>query len=249
MALPPIVVSLYPNVPQLPGVPQLVRSPLFPPSPAPTLGSGQAQSTLATSANNQTPTWGICDSSLNPVVTPDSILNFGQRNEARISNFPVQDGGFSSFNKVFLPFELSVGMSKGSDLAGREQFLSDIETVFRSYGLFTILTPEKTYTNCNVHRYEVGRRDSKAAYFLTDVEVFFTQIVQVSAQYSTTTANTQNAQNPASVSPVNQGSVQAKPVDDPFDLTAGTGPANTVFSSIGPPSTELFPVTNQFGGH
>lgn len=237
MALPIIVVSLYPNVPRLPGVPQLVRSPLFPPSPAPTLGSGPA-STLNAAASSQTAIWGICDSDLNPIVTPDSILNFGHRPQARISNFPVQEGGFANYNKVYLPFELSVGMSKGSTLEDRQDFLNDIEAAFQSLALLTVLTPERSYLSVNVHRYEVQRRDKDAACFLTDVEVFFTQVNEVTAQYSTTAANTQNAQVPASQPPVNQGGVQAKPVDNPFDLSSG--PGNMVFSSLSPPNLSVF---------
>jgi hypothetical protein len=246
MALTPLVVSLYPNVPQLPGVPQLVRSALFPASPGPTLGTGPAQDQLSAAANNQTPAWWICDADLNPVITPDSILSFGHRPQARISNFPVQAGGFANYNKVFLPYEISVGMSKGGGVGDRVQFLADLETLYKSLALYTILTPERSYSSCNIHRYEVQRHDEKAAYFLTDVEVFFTQIIEVQSQYTTTAVNTQNAQVPAALPPVNQGGVQPQPAvpalfnnpgQQPFVL--GTDP-NAVFGTLSPPNLNVF---------
>jgi hypothetical protein len=244
MSLANIVVSLYPNVPDLPGVPQLNRSPDFPTDDAPTLGTPAAQDSLWQSSN-QAPAWGIVDSDLNLVLSPDSVLDFDNRNEWRISNFPVQAGGFASYNKVTVPFEVSVRMSKGGGVGDRAQFLSDLNNIAQSLALYTILTPERSYSNCNITRYEVSRRGVAGAYFLTEVDVFFVQIIQVTAQYTTTAASTQNAQNPASVPPVNQGIVQPKAPwpaipnqfgSPPFVL--GTDP-NTVFSTLGGGPTSI----------
>jgi len=242
MPLVPITVSLYPNVPMLPGVPQLVRSPLFPPSPAPTLGTAQ-QDALGAGAG-QAPAWGIFDASFNAVLVPDSFLDFDQRAEYRISNFPVQAGAFASYNKVTLPQEVSVRMAFGQDLQARSNFLSTLDTLSASLDLYTINTPERGYDNCNITRYEVTRRGKDGAFFLTEIDVFFIQIIQVTAQYSSTAANTQNAQQPVSKPPVNQGGVQpsvfnaggANGLSQPFVL--GT-PTSSLYQSLGPPASGL----------
>lgn len=238
MPLATITVSLYPNVPQLPGVPQLVRSPLFPPSPAPTLGTAQ-QDALGSGAN-QAPAWGILDSDLNPVLTPDSFLDFDQRADYRISNFPVQAGGFASYNKVTLPQEVSVRMAFGQGVGDRAQFLATLDTLSKSLDLYTILTPERSYTNCNITRYEVTRRGKDGAFFLTEIDVYFIQIIQVTAQYSSTAANTQNAQQAVSQPPVNQGAVQPRAPPSAFDIgglsqpfVLGT-PTSSLYQSLGP---------------
>jgi hypothetical protein len=234
MTLPIIVVPLYPNVPNLPGVPQLLRNPLFPASPAPTLGTPAAQDSLWQASQMQA-AWGIYDSTgTTLVVTPDSVLDFDNRNEWRVSNFPIQAGGFASYNKVTVPFEVSVRMSKGGSVSDRTAFLNQIKAIASDTNLYTILTPEQTYQNCNITRYEVSRRGASGAFFLTEVDVFFVQIIQVTAQYSNASQLTQNAQNPASVSYLSQGAVQPGTFNlggqQPFIL--GTDP-NTVFSTLG----------------
>jgi hypothetical protein len=246
MALVTISVPLFPNVPMLPGVPQLLRSALFPPSPFPTLGAGPQSNALGASANHA-PAWGILDSDLNPVLTPDSILDFDQRAEYSVSNFPVQAGGFASYNKVTLPQELVLRMSKaGTGVGDRAQFLATLHTLSRSFDLYTIITPERSYANVNITRYEVSRRREAGAYFLTEVDVFFIEIRQVTAQYSTTStaANTQNAQQAVSKPATNSGMVQPKAPwpaipnqFGPKPFVLGTDP-NAVFSTLGP-STQL----------
>jgi len=208
---PPIIVGLYPDVPFVRGVPQLRRSP--------TAAQIQALAFATVAITGRlwyvtqaAPKWGIFNAQNQPVVTPDSVLDFSFRNEYRVSDFPVQEGAFASYNKVATPFDIVVRMSKGRDLDARANFLRQCDTVLKSLELYSILTPERTYQNCNVTRIEVTRRGSEGAYFLTDVDVYFREIRQVAAQYSTTVAATQNAQQPSALPPVNQGVVQPAPL-------------------------------------
>lgn len=204
MPLPIIPVSPFPNVPQLPGVPQLVRSLLFPPTPAPQLG--QTASTALWVASQHLPVWGVFDSAGIQVLNPDNIIAFDNRNEWRIPDYPIQAGSFASYNKVIIPSENSLRFTKGGSQADRASFLRQIADIAGDLNLYTIRTPEVTYASVNVMRYEVTRRGSGGAYYLTEVDVYFRQINQVAAQYSTTT--TANAQNPAAKPAVNQGQVQ-----------------------------------------
>lgn len=209
-----IVVPPFPNVPQMPGVPQLVRSFSAPASLPPSLGT-QAQSSLwaATKAS----TWGVFDSSGNKVLDPDSVLDFDDRNEWRMSDYTVQANanntgtGFGTFNKVTLPPENSLRFSKGGSLSDRTDFLNQIEAIAGDTNFYTIITPERSYVNRNITRYEVTRRGASGAYFLCEVDVFFRKIPVAQAVYSSTGANTANAQNAAALPPTNQGNVQATP--------------------------------------
>ena len=228
MSLIPIAIAIFPNVPQLAGVPQLNRSPLFPPSPAPTLGTAQ-QGALSQSSGSA-PAWGILDSDLNPLITPDSFLDFDNRSDSRVSNFPVQAGGFASYNKVQLPFEVSVRVSIGKGVGDRAQFLATLEQLKQSLTMCTVITPERSYANCNIDRYEVTRRGSSGAFFLQEVEIFFSQIIQVTAQYSTTAAATQNAQVPAAQPPINQGVVQPAAPSSAVTTSISKNP-NILFST------------------
>lgn len=197
----------FPNVPKLPGVPQLPRSLSFPAGPPPALGLPVAIGRLWQSLF-ATPQWGIYDSENNLRLRPDSILDMGYRLESNVSDFPVQGGTFASYNKVEMPYDFSLRVVKGGSQQDRANFLSDCEFLARSLSLFTILTPERTYTDANITRLEVQRRGAGGAYFLSEVDLYFKQVRQVAAQYTTYAANTQEAQEPGAQPPTNQGRVQ-----------------------------------------
>jgi hypothetical protein len=206
MPQPIIPVSLYPNVPNLPGVPQLVRSGLNQPPNNVSLGP-QIQSTLGGSVQSG-PTWQILDANFNPVIVPDSFLNFDARKEWKLSDYPVQAGSFSSYNKVIVPFETSVRFSKGGNLSARAAFLQSIDDISGDTNLYTVVTPEKSYPSVNITRNEITRRGAEGAFFLCEVDVFFRQILESAAQYSSTAANTSNAQDPAAIGAQNLGNLQ-----------------------------------------
>lgn len=209
MPLPNIQVPQFPNVPMAPGVPQLLRSSTAAPIPAAPPVLQPALNGALWQAAQSDPVWGVFDSDNNPVLTPDSIIDFSNRQEYRISDFPVQQGQFASYNKVRLPFDIAIKMTSGGTVSDRTQFLSEVDQVAASTDLYMIVTPEKTYFGVNATHVEVTRRGKDGAFWLDDVEVHFRQIVQVTAQYSTTTIQpTENAQNPAAVPAINAGQVQ-----------------------------------------
>ena len=207
MPLPIIPVPQFPFVPALAGVPQLVRRLLDTPPNTVSLGTGALQRQLAAAQQNVFP-WGVFDDTGAQVLKPDSILNLDNRNEWKISDYPVQVGSFASYNKVVVPFDLSLRFSKGGDLGQRAAFLKSIDDIASDTKLYAIVTPERTYLDVNITRYEVTRRGAEGAYFLCEVDVYFRQILQVTPQYSSTAANTSNAQNPAAQPAVNQGNLQ-----------------------------------------
>ena len=198
VALPP-----FPNVPALPGVPQLARSLLFAVSSPPTVGTPATAGAIWQSTQ-AAPVWGVFDQDGNQVVVPDSVMDFGYRQEYKVSNYPVQQGQFATYNKVLLPYESSLVLTKGGNLASRTAFLQTIDALTSSLNLYNIRTPEKTYTNVNCTRAELSRRGAgNATYF--DVELFFIQVVEVTSQYSATS----NASVPSALPPANNGNTTA----------------------------------------
>jgi hypothetical protein len=200
-----VEIPQFPNVANLPGVPQLARSLLIQASAPPTLGFA-ANPDVLWQATQAAPVWGVFDSDGNQVVVPDSVVDFGWRAENRVPNFPVQAGQFSTYNRVGLPFESSVTLSKGGDLVARSVFLAQIDALVAqsNINLYTIRTPEKSYVDVTVTRAELSRRGKDNAYFF-DVELYFVQVNQVDAQYSTAVTPTADASEPSAVPPVNQG--------------------------------------------
>jgi hypothetical protein len=243
----------FPNVPRLPGVPQLNRSLQFPAGPPPQLGGVIALGRLLL-AFLSPPLWGIYrDTSADPVgtsadidpdtglpfpevtvnssnpavVVPDSFREFSYRSEYAVSDFPVEQGGFASYNKVAAPYEIMVRMTKGGSLKNRTDFLNSIERIAGDTNLYKIVTPERTYLQVNITRFEVARREAPGAYFLSEVDLFFREIRQVQSQYSVSATNTQNALAPGAQPTVNTGTVQPLPV--PGNIAAAVAavpPAN-----------------------
>jgi hypothetical protein len=221
----------FPNVPKLPGVPQLARSNLFPAAPPAIINLGLGLGALGVrlwEAFFAQPQWAIYKAlppdtkdaegittvtSVGrrvPVVVPDSFGEFGYRNEPTVSDFPIQDGAFANYNKVANPYEVVVRLYKGGTKQARKEFLDSIVAIVDTLDLYDIITPEQTYLNVNVVRYELSRRGARGAYFLSEVDLFFRQIRQVTATYTNTGAATQNAQNPSAEPVINTGTVQAQ---------------------------------------
>lgn len=225
----------FPNVPNLPGVPQVRRAAgALAATVAPVLGTAAAIGALWRALFTR-PVWGVYKQEpetetqdgietvtvvgdQRPVVSADSVLDFGYENESDLANYPVQDGSYASYNEVNLPPEISVRLSKGGSEADRTEFLNQIHGLFATLQLYKIITPERTYSRVRPLRFEMTRRERKGAYFLTEVDLYFREIRTVTAQYTTTSVTTQNARN-ASAAPVNnRGTVNGQPVTSPPTL-------------------------------
>lgn len=209
---------IFPDVPPFPGVPQLARLP----------GAVYAGITIATNALQSTlwqasqapPAWGVFDSQGNAVISPDSILDFDNENEWSISTFPVQDGAFASYNKVIVPFEITLRMTKGGTQTDRERFLAQVQAIAGDTNLYTIVTPEYSYQNCNIRKYSNTRRGVQGAFFFAEIDIHFIAINQVASQYTSTQVNTANAADPTAAGAVNQGTVNPQPITPSASLAA-----------------------------
>lgn len=207
----------FPNVPQLPGVPQVLRSLQFPSTLPPGLGTAVALKALW-SALTVKPQWGVYDKNGKLMVEPDTIRDFGHHMESGLANYPMQRGSFANYNKVASPFEVVLRMSKGSTLGARSAFIATLTAMQADLELYTILTPERSYFNCNILRVETNRRSVQGAYLLADVDVFFQEIREVNVSYSTSAA-----QDPSAHPVTAQGNVLSSAPPVSFDVATAPG--------------------------
>lgn len=219
----------FPDVPKLPGVPQLPRPGNLPASPPLIVQLGIAGLQIFRAFATR-PVWGIFkNTNATPVVTtdengiqtvlvtppntvpvvlPDSVMELGYKNEWNVPSYPVENGGFTNYNKVNNPYEVTLRMTKGGSTSDRSDFLESIEKIAGSLNLYEVRTPEKTYGNANVIRFEYSRIGAKGAFFL-EVDVVLREIRLTQSAYSTTAAATVNAKNPSAAPTQNQGATQA----------------------------------------
>jgi len=223
----------FPNVPAVSGVPALPRI---------AGASGQAQAALgilqgalwkAASGQKQ---WGIFDSkgkalgSTGALSTAASIaksvLGFGSTQstvsvdylkESKVSDFPVEKGGFASYNKVEAPANPIVTLCFSGSESEAGAFLTAIDAACKSTELYSVVTPEARYIDHAIERYNYQRRHDRGASILV-VELSLKEVRTVSAQYTKAPGKTQisDPKSPAAAPAVDAGKVQ--PAEPPKSL-------------------------------
>lgn len=170
----------FPDVPNVAGVPALLRS-----ATVPTPDAILSSVTGSVSDSVLGPVvWGIYDEDGNKVLDPDTFLGIDYRNDSRVSNYPQEQGAFASYNKVETPFDCRVSMAIGSDKAARTAFLDTLEALRKGLDLLTIVTPEVSYPSANLTTYSYRRTATNGVSMLT-VELDFTEVrVTATAEFS-----------------------------------------------------------------
>ena len=195
------------NIPPFPGVPAVPRDPAALNQLGEQLLTGDVFGVLL---NIFAPLWGIFQSNSNTrVVTPDNVTEIDFNGEFDIPNFKIEEGQFASFNKVTLPFDVMIQMTKGGTYAERQKFLEDLDSIAPGTELYDVVTPEKTYSLVTVAHYDYRRTSIRGVALIT-ANVYLQQISSqgVTSTYSTTSPPNANAQNPSAQGVTHNGNVQ-----------------------------------------
>lgn len=191
---------IFPDVPNTPGVPAVNRNSTN--QGETTQAKASADSPAVVSQAAQTSQWGIFDSSGANVLNPDSVVSLDDfMHEFRLSTFPIEQGSFSTFNKVATPFEGRFIFNKGGPLSDRTAFLQALETIVGDVNLYTLATPEISYPNVNIPRYRYRRR-SDNGFQLISVEITCQEVRVAAAPAFSNTAD------PTAQTPTTTGAVQ-----------------------------------------
>lgn len=168
-------------------------------------------------------------SAIQSVISFDSVVSFGFVKESEISDYPVEAGGFQTYNKVERPSDIKMTLALGgnftlsnivsavesgsiggafSSLTGttaRTKFLNQIEAAQKSVALLNVVTPDKTYQSLNITHVDYDRTAAAGAKLL-QVDL---RLEQVRTSASASFSNTQSA---TSAAPENAGPVQSGPL-------------------------------------
>ena len=158
-------------MPNVPGVPALLRSATVPTKGQLLNGALGAVAEFLFGKNM----WGVYDAKGNLAIDADSFLSIDYQNGSRISNAPQEKGTFASYNKVANPYDCSVVLAIGADKAARTKFLSRLEDIGNSVELYTVVTPERTYTNATLESYTY-KREATNGVTLIKAQLNFVQI-------------------------------------------------------------------------
>ena len=156
----------YPDVPDAAGVPPVLR----------TINAVEDSLVLLTADSDllfeafAPPVWGLFANDGSPAVVADSVISVDYRKEFRISDFPIEQGGFASYNKVQVPADVRITFAQGDGEDDRAVFLAAVASAVSSLNLLTVITPEASYQNMNPVHYDYRRSvRSGAALLLVDI--------------------------------------------------------------------------------
>ena len=163
---------------------------------------------------SSTPQWGIFLDGL-PVIAAENTISFEYKQDFPVSDYPVEDGGFQSYDKVQLPGDIRMRFSCGGSVEDRQNFLASIDAVMNTTDLYDVVTPEAVYLSYNfVHR--DFRRTAQNGVGLIVVDIWLTEI------RVTSTATFTNTQQPGNAGQQNIGNQQPQTPDATFDQRFST---------------------------
>lgn len=226
----------YPNVPKSEGVPPVKRDASNPGTETEAALTGDGDEIAVQGLKD----WGIYTKDGGKALDPDTIMSIGYNAEHRIADFPIEEGGFESYDKVAMPFETRVVMTKGGKSEDRRAFLAAVEDLRTDREVYSVATPERTYLSANIARVTVDRSREQGGGLIT-VEIALVEI------RATATVTFSKSKDPAGADTQSLGSVQAKEADTsvaqrveqkaqaptaPAEKLANARPAFTLPSSI-----------------
>lgn len=129
--------------------------------------------------------WGIVNEFGIPILLADSVLGMSHDAGASISNLPIEQGSFASYNKVNNPSMATVQMAKSSGGSlSRGLFLTQLETLLKSTLKFHIITPEYVYMNYQIIGTNLARTASEGTTLLK-VNLDLQEVLEAKVQYDT----------------------------------------------------------------
>jgi hypothetical protein len=118
------------NVPRVPGVPSVLFAPVS--GLLPLLTSDAASLFAGSSLDRQ---WGIFLGGA-PVIVADTVIGFDYRQQWALSDYPVERGGFETYDKVATPFDGRLRFAAGGSAANRAALLASLEAIAGDLNLY-----------------------------------------------------------------------------------------------------------------
>ena len=190
----------FPSVPLTEGVPNLARSAnsllqtTGATGHAMGLTGGLAGTFLGQYLNSMlAPTYALIDSKGKKVIQPDGPGEFEMKGDSSVSTYPVEEGGFQSYNKVLAPEDLNLSLlCGGQGPMSREAFLSACAKLKSDPVVIKLVTPDRVfpYVTCTGMSY---KKSARSGVTLLSVSLTFKE-VRVVATASFPKAKTDSGQ-------------------------------------------------------
>ncbi len=142
------------------------------------------------------------------VIEPDSVLGISFRGEVRMSDYPVEQGAFASYNKVQVPEQIRLQLACEGRNMTRGDFLDQLEVMKKSTDLYDISTPDILYEGYTLSHFDF-QRTARNGVTLLRVDAWFEEVRQTAAAAYTANTSAVNSNSPSAANPVSLGTVSA----------------------------------------
>jgi hypothetical protein len=169
------------DIPNVPGVPSL------PSYSANNVALLVADGIAAFALSQFTSGWGIFYHDIPIQAFPyNSIVDFDYKQDFPVSDYQQEDGGFQSYDKVQLPFDVKVRVASGGTEIERQALLISVIAAANTLNLFDVQTPEFIYQNCCITHFDYKRQSHNGVGMIV-IDIWFIEIrITSTATLSTT---------------------------------------------------------------
>lgn len=151
------------------------------------------------------PLWGVFMGAT-PVILADTVTEMGYKQDWAIADYPVERGGFETYDKVNTPFVVHLQFATGGTEDRRRAMLNSFAAIGDTLTLFNVVTPEMVYIGVNLQSYNY-RRATKNGVGLMIVNAVFLEIREEGS------TDFKNARSPSGFAAAQAGNVQSIPAN------------------------------------
>ncbi|MEG2172379.1 MAG: hypothetical protein RRY29_03865 [Desulfovibrionaceae bacterium] len=159
--------------------------------------------------NSQYGQWSVVDEGGKALVVFTSFIDMDFKDDSKVPDQPVEEGGFFSYNKVESPAETFVTLAMQGDETAIADAVETLGKAKRETSLLSVLTPSHVIDSVTLTGFNYRRRREDGLSLLV-VELHLQEIRQVAAQY--VSIPVRQAKNPSDASKQDRGKVQNKSI-------------------------------------
>ncbi|MNO44421.1 hypothetical protein D3C76_346640 [compost metagenome] len=133
------------------------------------------------------PTWGVFNvGTTTPAIEVSSVVTQDLSAESQVSDYIIQSGSFTSYNKVRLPNIVAITLTKDGNEISRQEMLQWLDINYAATTVFDILSPEFRYPNMTLVAYRLSRSARSGAAMIY-ADCLFQEVRERPVAFSSTT--------------------------------------------------------------
>lgn len=150
--------------------------------------------------------WTILDENNLPVLEFTSFISLDVDNTSKITNYSVEKGSFTTYNKVVTPNELTVTLAMQGDALKLQNAIDILNTLCNEPQIVNIVSPYAYYAEYSLESFDYSFNQTDGVSILI-TPLNFKEIRQVQAAYTNSIRFTKNQ---SASSKVNTGKKQGE---------------------------------------